>query len=125
MPATVFTEKQPANLGFVVSEAEGPFFTRDADTLKAGVALKAGQLLGRETASKKLVPLAIGTTDGSQVYAGFSGYNHDAVAVDRKILNWSGPGEVRLADVTFPAGATDNDKATIIAAVNAKGVKFR
>lgn len=125
MTATVYSEK-PADAGFLVSEAEGPFYARDALVLAANAApIFAGTVVAVLTASKKVVPFNAAGADGSQNPIGFSLRSHDINTADRKVAIWDGPGEVRAAYIVWPAGISDNDKATAIAALVAKGIKFR
>lgn len=87
--------------------------------------LIVGTVLGKVTATGKLVPLAHGAVDGSQNFAGFlagnvtvpAGADLAAMALVR------GPAEVDSTGIVWPAGADATDKANALAAAATAGLK--
>ncbi|WP_295707325.1 head decoration protein [uncultured Brevundimonas sp.] len=110
--------------GFILTEATG-YRSRDTIQVAPNQTLPVAAVLGQITTSKQYVRLAPAATDGSQNAAGVL---FDAVttgAAPAEAVSISRDAEVVLADLSWPAGITDNQKATAVAALAAKGVIAR
>lgn len=109
---------------FILSEANG-YRSRQRIVVGLSQTLLAGQVLGKVTASGDYVKLAPLATDGSQTAAGIA--FDDYVTTTEKVdgVSFERDGEVTLAKLVWPAGATDNQKAAAVAQLAAKGVLAR
>src|SRR5690349_8840599 len=100
--------------------------SRDEGILASGSgALRPGRVLGRLTASSKLVPLAPAASDGSQTAAAVLLENVDATAADQRVVILSRHAEVVLQALEWPAGITATQQAAALAALEAKGIVAR
>jgi hypothetical protein len=119
MPETPFSVAQPKTLGDLVVRVLDADFTYGSGTLLnaggAAVTFEIGTVLGKVTASGKLVPLAPGASDGSQTVAALLGDRVTVAAgaeavkltVDRMAI-------LRDSQVVWPAGITGPQKTTAI-----------
>lgn len=108
---TELTEKRGA--GFhMVSEGNGNI-SREEITVKSGETLAVGEVLGKITASGKYVPIDLAAVDGSEVAAAISFAAVDASAADTKAAAHVRMAEVLAAELVYPTGYSDNQKATI------------
>lgn len=109
---------------FILSEANG-YRSRQRIVVGLAQTLLAGQVLGKVTASGDYVKLAPSASDGSQTAAGIA--FDDYVTTTEKVdgVSFERDGEVTLAKLVWPAGATDNQKAAAVAELAAKGVLAR
>ena len=100
--------------------------SRDEGVLAAGSGvLRPGRVLGRITASSKLVPLAPAASDGSQTAACVLLENVDATAGDQRVVILARHAEVVLQALEWPAGINATQQAAALAALEAKGVVAR
>lgn len=110
---------------YLVSEANG-FRSREVGIIASGSGkLDAGAVLGRVTASKKLVPLAPGASDGSQTAAAILYEGCDATSADVRRTTTARDAEVQAAVLVWPVGTTDNQKTAALAQLAALGIAAR
>lgn len=110
--------------GFLVSEANGMYRSRDVGTVAAGAApgLAVGTILGKLTAGGNYVAYAPGGSDGSQTIAGILW--EAAIGTVKKTIV-TRDAEVNGAHLVYQAGANDAAKATANAALKALGIIVR
>ncbi|UMY16653.1 head decoration protein [Methylobacterium organophilum] len=100
--------------------------SRDEGVLASGSGiLRPGRVLGRITASNKLVPLAPAASDGSQTAGAVLLENVDATNADQRVVILSRHAEVVLQALEWPAGITATQQAAALAALEAKGIVAR
>jgi hypothetical protein len=100
--------------------------SRDEGVLATGSGLlRPGVVLGRITASSKLVPLAPAASDGSQNAAAVLLENVDATSADQRVVILARHAEVVLQALEWPAGINATQQAAALAALEAKGVVAR
>lgn len=100
--------------------------SRDEGVLATGSGiLRPGIVLGRITASSKLVPLAPAASDGSQNAAAVLLENVDATSADQRVVILARHAEVVLQALEWPAGINATQQAAALAALEAKGVVAR
>lgn len=100
--------------------------SRDEGTLATGSGiLRPGRVLGRITASQKLVPLAPAANDGSQNADSILLENVDASAADQRVVVLARHAEVVIQSLEWHAGITATQQAAALAALEAKGVVAR
>ncbi|MFC5760530.1 head decoration protein [Rhizobium sp. GCM10022189] len=110
---------------YLVSEANG-FRSRDVGVIASGSGkLDAGAVLGRVTATKKLVPLAPGAADGSQNAAAILYEACDATSADVRRTITARDTEVQAAVLVWAAGVTDPQKTAALAQLAALGIVSR
>lgn len=105
-------------LEFLLSEADG-MRSRDQETVTVagGVALPTGTVLGRITASGKLVKYDdAGTDDGRRTAVGVLGYDIPGTNGDHKALVFTRDCEVNGAMLNGGAGVDANGRADLKAA---------
>jgi len=112
--------KGQANASFIVSESNG-YRSRDTVnvTVPASTTYSAGTILGKITASGKLVRHAAGAVDGSEVEAGIlyeTLTNTTGSAADSEAVSFARAAEVNGSELTYEAGA---DAAQITASDSA------
>ena len=129
MPFQQVTE--PPRLSGLLKLEEDPSYCREEVTVLAGSGadrvLNLGTIVGRITASGKVVELALSGSDGSETVYGVplanttapDGVDAPSVALVR------GPAIVSDAGLIYPAGATTNQKTTINSALIALGIIVR
>ena len=122
---------EPPRLSGLIKLEEDPSYCREEVTVLAGSGsdrvLTIGTVLGRLTATGKVVDLALTGTDGSQTVYGVlvtnttapDGVDAPGVALVR------GPAIVADLALVYPAGATANQKATINTALAGLGIVVR
>ena len=126
---TMITE--PPRLTGVLKFEEDPSYCREEVTVLAGSGsdreLKLGTVLGRITASGKVVELALSGSDGSQTVYGVLLANATApVGSDvTSVALVRGPAIVSDLGLIYPAGATTIQKATINTALAVLGIVVR
>lgn len=119
---TLIEARHPGD--FIVSEANG-FRSRSTATIPAGVEVRVAMVLGKLTAGGH-VPLAPAANDGSQKAAAIAVYPMAAAATGlRQIAVIDLDAEVRAADLEWPAGIGDADKASGVAQLLQLGIKLR
>jgi len=122
---------EPPRLTSVLKFEVEPSYCREEVPVLAGSGsdreLKLGTVLGRITASGKVVELALSGSDGSQTVYGVLLANVTApVGTDGAAVTLvRGPAIVSDAGLIFPAGATAPQKATINTALTALGIVVR
>lgn len=122
MAVTILSE--PIRPGeYLVSEHDGSF-SREVAVI-SGANLVAGTVLGKVTASGKLVILAPGAGDGSQTAAAILYGPANAAAADVKQTITARSSEVNGLVLTWPAGITNNQQTTAIANLAAVGIIVR
>jgi hypothetical protein len=105
-----------------------PDYTRQVGVLLAGDGaardIKAGAVLGKVTASGKLVAWAPAAVDGSETAVGVA--VNDATAADgaddRVLYLARGPAIVFAPEIAWPTGATTEQKAAALADLAAIGI---
>lgn len=111
---------------YIISEANN---NRSRDegvvTGSAGGALVAGTILGRLTATKKLVRLVAGASDGSQTPAGILFEGVPVGATDHVRTFTARDSEVTAAHLVYPAGSDAAAKAAINAGLATLGIIAR
>jgi len=121
----VLTENLRRTAHYLVSEANG-FRSRDTGIVASGSGkVEPGAVLGRITASKKLVPIAPAATDGSQNAAAILFEGCDATAADVRRTITARDAEVQAAVLVWPAGTTDVQKTAALAQLAALGIAAR
>jgi hypothetical protein len=114
---------------FVVSEdSDGAgYLSRDtfvADGGVAGVDFLVGEIFA--VVDGKAVKLNPAATDGSEKFAGVAGYHAKVPAGQMmEFVGINRHATVRGADLTWPAGISDPDKAEIVAQMDAALIKIR
>jgi len=125
MPMPVLTKGLRPTGHYLVSEANG-FRARDVGVIASGAGkLDAGAVLGRITASKKLVPLAPGASDGSQTAVAILYEGCDATSADVRITVTARDTEVQAAVLVWAGGVTDPQKTAALAQLAALGIVAR
>ncbi|MBN9052494.1 MAG: head decoration protein [Rhizobiales bacterium] len=110
---------------YLISEANG-YRSRDVGVIASGSGkLDSGAVLGRVTASKKLVPIAPAASDGSQNAAAILYEAADATSADVRRTLTVRDAEVHAAVLVWPAGTTDNQKTAALAQLAALGIAAR
>jgi len=110
---------------FLVQDAPGTY-SREEIIVVQGQKLNAGAVLGKITAGGKFRAVQPGGADGSEAAAGILWDNVDATDADQKAaVVQDGPVEVNGAELEWPAGITDPQKAAAIAELLARGIKLR
>lgn len=122
---------EPPRLSGLIKYELDPSYCREEVTVLAGSgaarALTLGTVLGRLTATGKVLELALTGSDGSQTVSGVlvthttapDGVDASGVALVR------GPAIVADLALIYPAGATTNQKATINTALAGLGIVVR
>lgn len=120
---TTLTEGQRRGEFIIHEVGEGHF--REIGTLTSGQDLEAGTVLGKVTASGKLVQLAPAASDGSQNACGILYDSVNAADGDLPSLYLARLAVVNGAEIVWPAGITAPQKAAAIAALHALNVIVR
>ncbi len=120
--STVFTEGRHAG-EHLVSEANGNL-SRDVVTVTGGD-YAPGTVLGQITASKKFTQLAPSASDGSQNAVAILFDTALAASADVSQVVHARSCEVNDLCLTWPAGITDSQKATALAALVTKQIIVR
>jgi hypothetical protein len=110
---------------YLVSEATG-YRSREVGIIASGSGkLDAGAVLGRVTASKKLVPLAPAASDGSQNAVAILYEGCDATSVDVRRTTTARDTEVQAAVLVWAVGVNDTQKTAALAQLAALGIAAR
>lgn len=121
----VLSENLRRTAHYLVSEANG-FRSRETGIIASGSGkVEPGAVLGRITASKKLVPIAPAAADGSQNAAAILFEGCDATAADVRRTITARDAEVQAAVLVWPAGTTDAQKTAALAQLAALGIAAR
>lgn len=121
----VFTQGLRPTGHYLVSEANG-FRSREVGVIASGSGkLDAGAVLGRITASKKLVPLAPGASDGSQNAVAVLYEGCDATSADVRRTITARDSEVQAAVLVWAGGVNDSQKTAALAQLAALGIAAR
>ncbi len=108
---------------FIVSEGNGRI-SREVITITGGN-FDAGTVLGKITASGKFTNLTPAANDGSQNAAAILFDNARAAAADVKGVVVARMAEVKAAELVWPAGITDAQKAAALASLAAVNIIAR
>jgi len=126
------TISAPVPLSNLLKFELNEFYSRDNGVLLAGSGgprqIAVGQILGQVTASKKITGWAPAATDGSQTVWGVSltaCEAADGVDNEMDLLATRRVSVLSLSAIVWPAGVTDAQKATALAALEAKGIVVR
>lgn len=111
-------------LEFIISEANG-LRSRKVETVAAGADLQPNTVVGKVTASGKVVQLAPGASDGSEAAYGVLMYPAKAASADAKVTAVVRDAEVKDHLVIWPDGITAGEKATATADLETRGVIVR
>jgi hypothetical protein len=103
---------------YIVGEVE--FLARETAIFAEGAVVEPGTVLGRITASKKLVPLNPAANDGSQIADAISFGHVDASNADATGVITARLTAVNGAELLWPAGISDAAKAAALTALAAK-----
>ncbi|CDZ43090.1 Hypothetical protein NGAL_HAMBI1146_58630 [Neorhizobium galegae bv. officinalis] len=110
---------------YLVSEANG-FRSREVGVIASGAGkVDAGAVLGRVTATKKLVPLAPGASDGSQNAVAILYEACDATSADVRRTITARDTEVQAAVLVWAVGVNDTQKTAALAQLAALGIAAR
>lgn len=121
----VLTENLRRTAHYLVSEANG-FRSREVGVIASGSGkVEPGAVLGRITASKKLVPLAPGASDGSQTAVAILFEGCDATSADVRRTITARDAEVQAAVLVWANGVTDTQKTAALAQLAALGIAAR
>lgn len=121
----VLTENLRNIAHYIVSEAHG-YRSRDTGIIASGSGKCApGMVLGRVTASKKLVPFTAGASDGSQNAVAILYEGCDATAADVRRTLTVRDTEVQAAVLVWAVGVTDLQKTAALASLAALGIVAR
>ena len=118
--------KGPTTGGFLVWEVLRDY-TRETVTLASGAGkLAPGTVLGRITSGGKYTVLTPGASNGSQNAAGILWGPADATDADAPgVVLVRGPAIVNRHEIVWPAGITEAQTNTAIAALTALGIILR
>lgn len=130
MPETPFSVTQPKTLGDLVVRVLDADFTYGSGTLLnaggAAVTFEIGTVLGKVTASGKLVPLAPGASDGSQTVAALLGDRVTVAAGAETVkLTVERMAILRDSQIVWPVGITGPQKTTAIGQLAALHILIR
>lgn len=109
---------------FILSEANG-YRSRQRVTFDVNQSIKAGEIYGVITATKRAVKLAPGAADGSQTAAGISFDDILTTAAPVEGVGIERDAEVAQVRLAWAAGITDPQKAAALATLAGKGVLAR
>lgn len=124
MPTLPVLNEGPHPAEFIVSEANGRR-SRDVVTVAAAADLPPATVVGRVTATGKVVRLAPAASDGSQNAYGVLLYPAAAATADDRVPAIVRDAEVNGSMLAWPAGITTNQRNAAIAALEARGVIVR
>jgi Mrp family chromosome partitioning ATPase len=119
------TEKNFMGDVWKCEDQEQALYSRDNGILITGQNLKVGTVISKITASGKLTILAPAAADGSQNAAGVLLIDTDATSADVKTVFGARDGIVPDNKLIWPAGITNNQKATAIAQLATLGIIVR
>lgn len=105
----------------------GAEFSRDIGVVASGSGvLVSGQVLAEVTASSKLVPVATGTTDGSQIAVGVLVFPVDATSADKPAVIVARHAIVSHLGLTYGSTITDaTHRAVANGQLKAAGILVR
>lgn len=121
---TTYTESD--RIGDFLKREWDPALSREVVTLISGQNLKAGEVVGKITASGKFTDFNAGAADGSQTAAGILLFDCDASSADTKcVILARGPAVLASGKLLWKAGTTDPQKATALATLAGLGIAAR
>lgn len=122
MATEILTEDRFGTAHYIVSEAHG-YRSREQIVIASGSGvLKPGAVLGKVTAGGKYKPIAPGASDGTQNAAAILYEGCDATGADVRRTVTARDTEVHADVLVWPAGTTDPQKTTALAALAALGI---
>lgn len=121
----VLSENLRRTAHYLVSEANG-FRSREVGMIASGSGkVEPGAVLGRITASKKLVPFNPAATDGSQNAVAILYEGCDATSADVRRTITARDAEVQAAVLVWANGVTDSQKTAALAQLAVLGIAAR
>lgn len=114
---------EPAGLGSVLKWEQDGTYSRDKVVVASGENLALGTVVGRITASDKIVACDQAAVDGSEVAVGFLIAAYDASAADVDGVIIARDAEVVASGLVWPASVTD--QAAALAELKAAGIIVR
>lgn len=120
--ARVFHEGRHAG-AYIIGEVE--FLARSLAIIAVGAIIEPGTVLAQVTASKKLVPLNPAGADGSQTAHAINHDHVDASDNDVPAVVTSRLTAINTAELLWPAGITDVQKAGALAQLETKNIIAR
>lgn len=122
----VFSATAPIGPGAVLITHLGSY-NFETGVLAASQSIVPGTVLGRITSGGQLVVVNPTATDGSQNFAGIAMEARTTIAGETLAITFldRGPAEVAEQYLTFPAGITSPQRATLRAAILAANIKLR
>lgn len=118
----VFTMTRPRQPSQVLKYEVDPEMSRETGTLAAGSVADVGTVLGKITASGKLVPLDPTAADDSENFYAVSLMAVDATAGDAPVLTVRRLAKLSASGLLWKAGVTDAEKAAVLAQAAAQFV---
>lgn len=115
---------EPIRFGDVAPHVVCPHWSMGMGTLTAGNHV-LGTVLGQVTASGKYKILAPGASDGTEAAAAILGQGADASTADKIVSIIERGAVLDAANLTWPAGITNNQKTAAIAQLKALGLIVR
>lgn len=123
--APILTEDRRTTAHYIVSEAHG-YRSREQAIIASGAGkVIAGTVLGRITASKKLVPFDPAASDGSQTAVAVLYESCDATSADVRRTISARDTEIQGAVLVWKAGLNDSQKTAALASLAALGLIAR
>ena len=114
------------NLGDLLKYEAPNLYSRDPVTVAAGSQLALGTVVGRVTATAKVVQLDPAATDGTEAPVGILLGNIDATLIDVEDgIILARHGTVASNAVVWPDGITPEQKTTALAQLKALGILVR
>jgi len=120
--ARVFHEGRHAG-AYIVGEVE--FLARSLAIVAAGAVIEPGTVLAQVTATRKLVPLNPAGDDGSQTAFAINFDHVNAADADVPAVVTSRLTAINEAELLWPAGITDVQKAAALAQLETKNIIAR
>ncbi|WP_062111124.1 head decoration protein [Aureimonas sp. AU40] len=122
----VLTEDRFSGAGhYIVSEANG-YRSREQGVVASGSGkIRAGTVMGRLTATKKLKPYTPGASDGSEKAIAILYEGCDATSADVRRTYTARDSEVQAGVLQWAAGVTDSQKTAALVDLAALGIVGR
>jgi hypothetical protein len=117
------TFKQPKDLGDLLLVEVRPGWTKEKATLLAGTDYPFGQVLAKVAGKYQVLDPA--GADGAEKAAAVLGEPVDATAADKPGVVIARGAVVAQAELTWPAGVTEDQKTAALDELNALGIVAR
>ncbi len=118
-------QDESARLGDIVKWEEDNDYSRDTVTVLSGEDLTIGAVLGKVTASGKMVELNPDASDGCEAAVGILTADCDASAADVQAVMVARESIVVASGLVWEATVTAGEKVTAIAELKALGIIVR